>query len=160
MAETRVYVFLVRRIICVVKGQRILTTSNSVASGLAHSKLIIWADQMLIRRAIFRDIYTYPSFVSYTREVVENVITSTPNYGLLTMPQQDRNTCLCLLSLTLNLLLRKSNWTFLPITGHLSSSSLKGEGCRGGWVDSSCPGSEFPVYRPLFRIPHHPGELP
>ncbi len=35
------------------KDLLILTTSSSVATGLPHLKFIIWADQMLNRRAMF-----------------------------------------------------------------------------------------------------------
>ncbi len=45
----------------------ILMTSSSVATGSAHSKLIIWTDQMLTRRAMFRLINIYPIFVYYMR---------------------------------------------------------------------------------------------
>ncbi len=41
------------------KGLLILMTSISVATGLAHSKLVIRLVQMLTRRAMFRDIYSY-----------------------------------------------------------------------------------------------------
>ncbi len=36
------------------KGLLILMTSSSGATGLAHSKLILWTDQMLTRREVFR----------------------------------------------------------------------------------------------------------
>ncbi len=47
----------------VAKGLLILMTRSSVATGLAHSKLISWTDQMLTRRAVFWHIYIYPSLV-------------------------------------------------------------------------------------------------
>ncbi len=47
------------------KGLLSLMMSSSMATGLAHSILIILFDQILTRRAIFRVIYTYPSWVFY-----------------------------------------------------------------------------------------------
>ncbi len=48
----------------VAKGEIILMTSSSVATGLAHTKLIIGIDKILTQRAMFRQItncHFYPT---------------------------------------------------------------------------------------------------
>ncbi len=78
----------------------VLKTSSFVATGLAHSKLIILSVQMLTRKTTFRDIYNYRDITYNTSYLwlaisfdsslyFKNFINSTISYDILMSPTEE-----------------------------------------------------------------------